>query len=734
MVQQEVLCSTCGKPVDQSGSMTQWMFSSKRCTCSEEDRSQRELQLCPLCGLRLKGREGTMTSWIFRSRCCSCLLTDALDRNLDSTALPKSGSIAGDPYEWIAVAGHGGMSTVYKAKHKKLDRLVAVKVIKPNQSDNDSDRFLKEARSASKLSHPNIVSVVDFGLMSDGSQYLAIEWIDGITLSEYLKRYGALSVQATHEIFVQLLDGLSHAHNRAVIHRDIKPSNVMLGRTASGGWLVKLIDFGSAKEVSQDGQVTRAEDMAFSPLYVSPERISGLIMDHRADLYSLGCTLFEALTGRPPFRGAPLAVVMMHSDEKPPSLASTQDNKEFPQYLEDIIAKLLAKSPDDRFQSAESTKHAFERRQVNKAVNQLENENGAVKRPYAMYAACALAVLVCSGLSWNILFGEPGSKERKATEQAPSIKTGQGDAALPLDRGNLSVNATTAELSSPGASEFAKVKPIKNLETIKVIACPKLKGSDLNELACKPMLTRLLLDGCTVDASVLSALSTYPKLEFLTLAGCTLEAGALASLKPLKSLTRLELKYSAVRDAELKEINQLSSLRRLNLDGVELKDESMRLLNGLKDLAVLDVSNNPLTAEGFKYLSCKNTLTNLSMHHMPRLTPQGLSCLKDYRILRDIEFDNNSINAAMLLPLKKMPSLDSLMFPNCRLKSDAYSMLGTFTHLTHTSFSETKTNDEDIKNFAGLKNLRYVNLRDTAVTPAGIAFLKEHLPKLEKTN
>lgn len=745
MVQQDNLCATCGKPVDQSGSMTQWMFSSKRCTCTEADQNQRELQLCPICGLRLKGREGTLTNWIFRSRSCSCLSSDGLDRSLDPTALPRS-VIADDPYEWLAVAGRGGMSTVFKARHKKLDRLVAVKVIEPDESESDSERFLKEAKSASRLSHPNIVSVVDFGLMSDGSQYLAIEWIDGITLNEYVKRHGPLSVQATHEIFVQLLDGLSHAHNRGVVHRDIKPSNVMLGRTASGGWIVKLIDFGSARDVSLDGQVTRAEDMAFSPLYVSPERISGLIVDHRADLYSLGCTLFEALTGRPPFRGAPLAVVMMHSEEAPPSLASTQSDREFPQYLEDIVAKLLAKSPDERFQSAEETKDAFERRRVSTAARQPESTTVSTKRPYALYVACALAVLVCAGLSWSILYGgDQGNRKTtegtqkqfgSSTDKDSQIKDGERGASLDslLNRGSLTVKGTTAELSSPGSSEFAKLKQIKNLEVLKVITCPKLKQSDLEDLACKPRLTRVLLDGCTVNATALSALTDYPKLEYLTLTGCVLESGALSSLKPLRSLIRLDLKYSALRNEELKEINQLSTLTRLNLDGVDLKDESMRWLDGLNNLAVLDLSNNPLTGDGFKYLSCKNTLTNLSIHNVSRITAKGLSNLKDYKLLRDIEFDGNAVSADKLIALKKVPSLVALKFPSCRIEGDAYQLLGTFTNLTHVSMSDTQTNDDNIKNLVALKKLVYLNMRGTAVTPGGISFLRSHLPRLEKTD
>ena len=220
---------------------------------------------------------------------------------------PLIGTVVADKYELLSVLGVGGMSTIYKARHKYMGRLTAVKLLHPYLTADPSmfQRFQYEAKAASNLNHPNVVGIHDFGITDGGTAYLVMDYLEGEDLSSILERESLLPEAQAREIFRQACAGLDHAHSKGVIHRDLKPSNLFLCPEDGGNFLVKLVDFGIAKitdNTSEKSQnLTRTGEVFGSPLYMSPEQCSGKPLDPRSDLYSFGCLMYEVLTGRRPF-------------------------------------------------------------------------------------------------------------------------------------------------------------------------------------------------------------------------------------------------------------------------------------------------------------------------------------------------------------------------------------------------------------------------------------------------
>ena len=256
----------------------------------------------------------------------------------------KVGMIIGDRYEILEKIGTGGMSDVYKAKDHKLNRFVAVKVLKQEFSENANfvSKFRIEAQAAAGLMHPNIVNVYDVG-EEDGIYFIVMELVEGITLKKYIEKKARLSVKEAVSIAIQVSMGIEAAHNNHIIHRDIKPQNIIISKEGK----VKVTDFGIAKAATSN---TITSNVMGSVHYTSPEQARGGYSDEKSDIYSLGVTMFEMLTGRVPFNGeTTVAIAIKHIQEEMPS--PREYVSEIPISVEQIVFKCCQKSPDRRYQS-----------------------------------------------------------------------------------------------------------------------------------------------------------------------------------------------------------------------------------------------------------------------------------------------------------------------------------------------------------------------------------------------
>lgn len=279
---------------------------------------------------------------------------------------PLVGTVIAAKYEIHALCGQGGMGSVYKAQHFDLKRFVAVKVLHKHLLSHQgiSDRFRLSAQAAHALRHPNLVSVTDFGYTQEGQFYLAMDFIQGETLAYKLKREHELTIDSFFKIFSQVLSGLKFCHEKGIVHRDIKPSNILITNREVKTDSIKLVDFGIAKVLPESDSsidhLTQTGELLGSPLYMSPEQCRGDEIDARTDLYALGCVMFEALSGKPPFQGkSAIETLMLHCSQPPPTLYEATGDAQLTEQLDAFIKKAMAKDRNDRFGSAEEMEAAL---------------------------------------------------------------------------------------------------------------------------------------------------------------------------------------------------------------------------------------------------------------------------------------------------------------------------------------------------------------------------------------
>lgn len=300
-------------------------------------------KICPTCG----------TEYPLSERFCP----------RDGTALRSAqgqgdllGTVVADRYHILKKLGAGGMGTVYLAEHVKMGRKSALKVMNPGMNaDPDAiARFNREAANASRLNHPNVCGIYDFGETPDGMIYLAMEFIEGSALTDLIERHGALAPARAGSIVHQTADALQVAHDAGIVHRDLKPDNIMVARHRDGSDLVKVVDFGIAKASSSDAQkVTKTGLVVGTPEYMSPEQLAGDKLDGRSDIYALGLVAFNCLTGTLPFaaNSAQEAMIMRLTDV-PRTLAAVRPDVAWPAELQRTLDLALARDAADRYQSA----------------------------------------------------------------------------------------------------------------------------------------------------------------------------------------------------------------------------------------------------------------------------------------------------------------------------------------------------------------------------------------------
>lgn len=290
-------------------------------------------------------------------------MTDPTATIIDTGTLV--GQVVSDRYEVKQHLGDGSMGIVFLAEHMHMKKKVALKVMRPEFLSNPEavERFQREAQATGHIEHPNVCSASDFGQLDDERFFLVMEYLEGKTLSEVIAEDERLVPERAVKITRQIAAGLQRAHELDVIHRDLKPDNIILIEREGNPDFVKITDFGVARvEVVNEQKLTRAGTTMGTPIYMSPEQAVAKRADERSDLYTLGIMLFEMLTGSVPFYSKSLAVILsMHTKETPPRMSDVAPDALVPLDLEMIVEKLLAKKPEDRYQSAAELIEALDR-------------------------------------------------------------------------------------------------------------------------------------------------------------------------------------------------------------------------------------------------------------------------------------------------------------------------------------------------------------------------------------
>lgn len=374
----EQVCSNCGKSrptTRRAGSLTAFLFKELRCTCagsssklvgrsnssfddsSEGAGSRRRTKTRSRTAIRAAQRKQFTES--FRKSKVTREVSANANSNTTSnaTVLFDHGAVIGGAFRIDSMIGLGGMGVVYLAEQLSLKKPVALKILAPELVNEQSwQRFRAEAKTLAGLNHSSLVKVYDLGIHDNSIPYYSMDFLPGESLEEVLATTGPLELRQALHVFIEVLDGLAYAHRNGIIHRDIKPGNIMLC-TIDGVEAVKILDFGISKLVgphaASSQSLTAVGEIFGSPFYMSPEQCAGGAVDARSDIYSVGCTLIEALTGFVPFEGDEfIETVMMHQEEEPPRLSELNPDLKYPSSLDSVLAKCLAKRPSDRYQSA----------------------------------------------------------------------------------------------------------------------------------------------------------------------------------------------------------------------------------------------------------------------------------------------------------------------------------------------------------------------------------------------
>ncbi len=613
---------------------------------------------------------------------------------VDGTAiepLVHTGSTLDGKYEFLSLIGSGGMGVIYKARQIVLNKTVAIKMLHSELvNERALRRFRREGKAASALSHPNIIAVHDFAVSEHGQPYMVMDYVEGKTLEDMIQDIGCLEIDYTVDAMIQICDALSHAHKNGVLHRDMKPSNVLVVDNGPDKKPTMLIlDFGIAKIIDPDSNtasLTQTGDTLGSPLYMSPEQCNGVEIDQRTELYNLGCTMYECLTGLPPFVGATLAnIIVKISNEPPPPMKDASLGMDYPHQLEAIVMKLLSKKPEDRYQTADDLRQALInfRQGVPEPVPvaRLDVQRLAKEKPKA-----SKAVIAISSAATVLALGLVSFTAYKFTHKAlPVVKTSVASAQAPVTDNSASTTAVHEMKISTAVRNWVDKNP--SAATINLgyweisdddmpplaeeTACMELglpgnsiKGPGLKYIEPMKMLNSLRLDKNDLGDDALVHLSGMTSLNRLNLNLTHVNGAGLAYLKNCP-IAFLDLAHTKIAAATLAPLEGLVHLGSLNVDDTLFDNACIKYLMPLKELKVVDLSHTQVSGKGIAELAKHPQICELWLTG----TPVDDDCMKELAKmpgLVKLDISGTPVTAAGILHLRNAKQLNTIYCGGCK--------------------------------------------------------------------
>lgn len=611
--------------------------------------------------------------------------------SFDSAADEELDVIA-ERFQVISKLGQGGMGRVFRAHDKILDRDVAVKLLNRELCDDHFVlRFQQEARAASQLKHPNILCVLDFGLTSKTEPFLVMEWVDGESLDDRLKRIFSFSPAEAVHIIKQLALAMQHAHRNGVVHRDLKPSNIMLTGTDRGEKAM-ILDFGIAKlenEYSEKGMLTLTGQIIGSPRYLSPEQARGESIDGRSDIYSLGCVMFELLTGQPPYSGeTAMATISMHLNEPVPRI-SDRTKSEFPGGLEEIVMQMMAKNAGDRPATMGNLYDALEDLDVEpisvtimeEALEASSFEPGGIKFDTKAKKACVvlavLLFLVGCLMAFNLLEPSTGDFHLKRDRESVEGKFKKGD--LVSTSPHLAANEEVVKqvidmrfLQKRGLrpEEYLvisknNVGEFKDLLEQKTRAFHiRIHEIDFTEhlmtaLEKHPNIKELRFQSCTISPAVQMRLCNLP-LRALKYVHMPVHTPALKRLQENAVIEDLQFYDCNLTDADVIEIARLNRLNSLELCDNKLSESAIKKICTMSGLTNLQLENTGVKDKQIVWFSNLKNLQSLNLSKNSTFTYAGLKPLSVLKNLKHLRLEHDGLDAGCFRAIVLIPNLQSL--------------------------------------------------------------------------
>ncbi|MBK9142388.1 MAG: protein kinase [Candidatus Melainabacteria bacterium] len=612
------------------------------------------MDLCKTCGKRMvAGRKGSISQFVFRSDLCSCnrpaplrpapAVALSADEPADSvTADEAEMPLSADDFpverfKPLEMLGEGAGGFVYLSRDRLLMKKVAVKTLRVLTPDQ-LIAFQDEAKATCNLDHPNIIKTFDLGVTKGGVPYMVLEYRAGRSLAEVLKASGPLIVETAVPFFGKLALALQYSHDQGIFHRDLKPENILIVEDANGSAEPVLIDFGVARVAHQAGAPTivQGTTVVGTPSYMSPDQAEGLSYDCRSEVYSLSCVIYECLAGKPPFTGeSALETIMMHA-RKPAQRLSEAADQDIPVRLEQLVARGLAKNPEERFQSMLEFAEALQA----SLAEAPDAGSRRISRSYspARIATFALFLLVFGAVVATLLVNElhsPASRRQpkeivpagraglsagwEVQDDGKSLRSGiatDEDLRLLEHRNVTSLDLSRSPITGRGLAwlrelpletldlydtriddrDISQINQLRSLIELRVgltaisdegicrLSLPRLKGLFLAE--CRGVTDRGL--DCIIEH--------YPGLEALDVADTSITTDGISKIAAFKHLTSLDLSVLHVSKDNILSLRAIP-LRRLFLEDSRMTTEALLASRQLRGLQVLGIQGNTAASQ-----------------------------------------------------------------------------------------------------------------------------------------
>jgi len=733
-------CAKCGRSVksDGSGSLTQWI-SACRCNDLGFDlgRGEDKIEICSTCAKRVsRGRAGSFTQWILRSDICNCATPAATsfiaaDGERQSTPVARSDeselhveaeNFPYDRFKPLAEIGRGASGLVYQCRDRILGKRVAIKVLR-TVTTVQLISFQKEARALSQLNHPGIVSVLDFGVTASSAPYMVLEFINGVTLSAIIDERGAMPLDVAIPIFSRIAEALTYTHSKGVYHRDLKSSNIVLVEPELGAELeVRIIDFGVAaiKNATQEPTIFQGNSIVGTPAYMSADQTLGLPYDARSEIYSLGCVLFEALTGQVPFEGdTVLTTIRMHAQDVPPRLSEMREDLEFSEAIESLVARCLEKSPESRFQSMEEFQEAL-LKILDEDVSDVTVTKRKSEKPWRVVKDCILACLVI-GVLGAVFFVAKNHFEAESTREEKARRAkfeaqGLRNAIYELpnvflhnpDAGSYYANGTVTddhlvallrakrgqirELDLAKADQQFEKKTISargwkaigkmDLKVLKLYST-QIQNEDLKEIARLKNLEQLDLTCTEITDEGIAHLTGLPKLETLNLTKTKITDKATESIAEMKSVTSPIMSDTSITNAGVANLVRLPNYHNVNLAGTFIDDGALKYIAGIPHPDKIILERTKVTGRGLMQLGHLKEFVSLNVNNVEGIDDEVLAYI-----------------------VKTWPQLQVLELGDCNLPPQSIKRLFGLKRLWKINLCSSQLTDADVEPVLSLPNIK----------------------------
>ena len=667
---------------------------------------------------------------------------------------PRVGDVVGSQYRLKSILGRGGMGVVFLAQHVTIGREYALKTLVGERVEEiDRLRFQSEGRAIARLEHRNIVKVYDLGLDKSGCLYYVMDRLDGISLAECVNSRKLLDIPLVLDIFIQICDGLGYAHKLGLVHRDVKPSNIYLLAGAGTSTilekpLVKIIDYGLVKQVGVDSvsiqMRTAANQVCGSPLYMSPEQGAGGKIDERSDIYSLGCSLYECLTGEPPFKGQNgLETAFMHQKHALPSLQEARPDRQFADGLENLVAGMLEKAPHNRYQNMEQVEADLKRVKKGQPVER----PGQPKTLSAAKGAPADK------------YREEKNEEDNSQDNGINKSVIIGGAALLVvtacglwlfSASLFAVNNQTISVNAPGDMAYSG-----DAERVRQLfkACPQISNG-VSEVDGKEVIvfdfpsepvgilawgqdnksTALARGHLQVDAhEPLTLILPHPEGDYTRRFPQILSKigkGDIDTLEFSEAFGHAEDTFVTVdlKPEVIEAVSNWTNLHRLTLYHISLPARTIEAMDGLKSINQLYLRDASFSGAKVAKIRWLQAVQSLDLKGCKDVDPV-LFALSGSRAICDLNLDMTTPSTAALQALSHCPNLQTLSLEEIDLNSKKAEVLAQMHNLNHLSLKCAIVEPDAPRVFAALHNLRVLNLSSSNIEVQDLATLRRLLPQ-----